>query len=164
MIYLYFIENDFRAILPYLGIFSILCLLVMSATFIDLGFGIYESKKEGIYTHSAGLKSMVTKLSTYLSFLVLAFFIDAVNPIFIYWDAPHAPIVSILMALFLLIVEFISVREHVSDGTRQKFREAPKEVRDMVDAIKDFTDDIKTIKDNFESNSINDNNDISNPS
>src|SRR5699024_4452149 len=132
--------------MPSFGIVTIVSVNVMIASGIDLAYGISKSHQKGEYTHSNGLRMTATKLITYLSFILIGFLIDAINPMFVYWDIPQLPLVSIIAGIYLVITEFISIREHVSKGMRKKIRNTPKEVKDMLKEIREVTDEIKEIK------------------
>lgn len=145
MIYLYLIEDDFTAIIVFCTILLILCIGVIIAVFIDLAFGIKESKRKGLYTHSNGLRQTTRKLSSYLSLIITAFILDAVNPMFIYIKIPELPILTILVTMFFIVTEWISIKEHTSKGIRKKFRQTPIEMREVLKEIKDIKNDIKDI-------------------
>ena len=146
MIYLYFLDDDLATVIVFCMILLALCTAVIIAIGVDLIFGIMESKKEGVYTHSNGLRQTTAKLSSYLSLILVAFVLDSINPLFIFVDAvPHLPILTILVSMFFVYTEWISIREHTSKGMRKKFRQTPVEVREMLKEIKDIKNDIKDI-------------------
>lgn len=134
------------AVIVFCMILLALCTAVIIAIGVDLIFGIRESKKQGIYTHSQGLRQTTAKLSSYLSLILVAFVLDSINPLFIFVDAfPYLPILTILVSMFFIFTEWISIREHTSKGMRKKFRRTPVEMREMLKEIKDIKDDIKNI-------------------
>lgn len=148
MIYLYLLDDDLAIVIVFCMILLALCTAVIIAIVVDLIFGIRESKKEGVYTHSNGLRQTTAKLSSYLSLILIAFVLDAINPLFVYMsNVPHLPMLTILVSMFFIFTEWISIREHTSKGMRKKFRQTPIEVKEMLKDIKDIKNDIKEIID-----------------
>lgn len=146
MIYLYFLDDDMATVIVFCMILLALCTAVIIAIGVDLLFGIRESKKQGIYTHSQGLRKTTAKLSSYLSLILVAFVLDSINPLFVFISSvPHLPILTILVSMFFIFTEWISIREHTSKGMRKKFRQTPVQMREMLKEIKDIKDDIKNI-------------------
>lgn len=146
MIYLYLLDDDMAIVVVFCMILLALCTAIIIAIGVDLIFGIRESKKQGIYTHSQGLRQTTAKLSSYLSLILIAFVLDAINPLFVFiGNVPHLPILTILVSMFFIFTEWISIREHTSKGMRKKFRQTPMEMREMLKEIKDIKDDIKNI-------------------
>lgn len=88
--------------------------IVWASIGIDLHYGIKKSKSAGILTtFSAGLRRTSTKVKEYSTVLLFALFLDFLNPVTVYFDIPPFPIASTLASLFLVLTEFISVREGI---------------------------------------------------
>lgn len=129
-----------------LGAFTSICFMVFIAVMLDLFLGIRESKKDGKYTHSYGLRKTIEKLTAYLALVIIGFVIDAINPIFFYWGIKHLPIASIILAFSLIYTEGVSIREHLSEGTRQKIRDMPREIKQVIKEVREVKDEVNKLK------------------
>lgn len=123
------------------------CLIVLGAMIVDLCSGLYKAKQRNEIRSSWGLKRTLSKfimyeggmmiaagvdLLIYLCKLFLLFHLDAIQGV---------PIITCLVGIFLLIVEFLSVREAADEKTKTEMSRvaelASKMVNkeDLVDAL-----------------------------
>lgn len=125
-------------------------IIVLIAVVFDLFYAIKQDKenlKDEFKVHSDGLKGTIMKAQYYMTFIILGFLIDSVNPLFVYWDIPVLPVITIAVVIFLLATEFISVREHTSGKQKKRFRQTPTEVKKIIKEWREITKEIKDIKD-----------------
>src|SRR5690625_7433344 len=103
MIYLYFLDDDMAAVIVFCMILLALCIAVIIAIGVDLIFGIRESKKQGIYTHSQGLRQTTAKLSSYFSLILVSFVLVSINPLFVFLSIVfNFPIINFIVILFCI--------------------------------------------------------------
>lgn len=146
MIFYYFYDDNLSLVMTNLGAFTSICFMVFIAVMLDLFLGIRESKKDGKYTHSYGLRKTIEKLTAYLALVIIGFVIDAINPIFFYWGISHLPIASIILAFSLIYTEGVSIREHLSEGTRQKIRDMPREIKQVIKEVREVKDEVNKLR------------------
>lgn len=106
------------------------CFIVLIAMMIDLASGLHKAKMRGEIRSSWGLKRTLTKFITYEGSIILAFFVD----VFLYWSRlfelfhlnaiTGVPVVTCLIGIFLLVVEFMSIMEKSDRKTKKDFSEA----------------------------------------
>lgn len=104
----------------------IVMLLVLAAMIIDLGAGLYKAKQRGELRTSEALRRTLAKFISYEGGLMIATMAD----LFVYFCKFYTligvnvlvgvPVVSLLVGLFLLIVEFMSVREKADKKTKKQ--------------------------------------------
>ncbi|MBQ6097309.1 MAG: phage holin family protein [Bacteroidales bacterium] len=104
----------------------VVMLLVLAAMIIDLGAGLYKAKQRGELRTSEALRRTLTKFISYEGGLMIATMAD----LFIHFCKFYSligvnmlvgvPVVSLLVGLFLLIVEFMSVREKADQKTKKQ--------------------------------------------
>lgn len=115
---------------PMLTIGAVVMLLVLAAMIIDLGSGLYKAKQRGDARKSEALRRTLSKFISYQGGLLIAIMVDLLINLLHFWqllriDMLHAvPVVTILVGIFLLAVEFMSVREKADEKTRRKQAEA----------------------------------------
>lgn len=105
------------------------CFLVFFAMVIDLIVGVYKARIRGELRTSKALRRTINKFLTYEGGLIIAACVDilihissvlkAINLDFLY----DFPIVTACVAIFLLIVECLSVKEKASKKTKAKMDE-----------------------------------------
>lgn len=150
------LNKDFEAIQRQLLIVFLAFIIVVFSIGIDLYFGIKKSKAQGIFTHSYGLRQTTKKTGEYMAFMLFMFFIDVLNPFWVYFDYVALPLFSIFGAIVLVYTEWKSVREKSSEKFRFAIKENPTEIVDFVLRNRDKIDDIiKGIKDKEEDESNN---------
>jgi len=138
--------GDFDKILTQIYIVFISWLIVILAIGIDLFFGIKKSKETGMYVHSYGLRQTSKKTVQYLSFMFFFFFIDVLNPFWIYFDYQSMPLLSIFGAIVLTYTEYKSVREKSDEKFRNDFDVNAKELYKLLKENKDILKDFKKKK------------------
>lgn len=109
--------------MPILLLEVMACFIVLGAMIIDLGCGIYKAKLRGDATRSEALKRSIIKFITYEGGLLIAAGIDTLVHICHFWEIVKAdlltqvPVVTCLTAIFLLVVEGLSVKEKADEKT-----------------------------------------------
>lgn len=152
MIYEYLFESTYHDLIRGAVILFFGMIVVLIAVVFDLMYAIKEGKsveKESFRVHSDGLKGTIMKAQYYITFIILGFFIDAVNPLFVYWEIPVLPIITIAVVIFLLATEFISVKEHTSGKQKRRFRQTPQEVKKILKEWREISKDLKGFKDDL---------------
>ena len=100
------------------------CLIVMLAMIIDLCSGLYKAKQRGEIRSSWGLKRTLSKFIMYEGGMLIAGGIDLLlhfSHLYQLFNLEHLfgiPFVTCMVGIFLLIVEFLSVREAADEKTR----------------------------------------------
>lgn len=138
------LQKDFEAIQSQLLVVFMCFIIVILSIGIDLYFGIQKSKKEGIYTHSFGLRKTSEKVVQYLAFMVFMLFIDFLNPVWAYLNYQSLPLLSIFGAIVLVYTEWKSVREKSSDKFRNDIGSNSKEIIRHIQDIKSELSKLKT--------------------
>ena len=113
-------------------------MVVFLAMMLDLASGLYKAKLRGEIRSSWGLKRTLTKFITYeggmliaagvdllmhLSQLVNLFGLDAIQGV---------PVITCLVGVFLLVVEFISIREKADKKTKKEMTDAAELLSKML--------------------------------
>ncbi len=121
---------DWNAIKPMGAVGGMACIIVLLAMMIDLASGLHKAKMRGEIRSSWGLKRTLTKFITYEGAVILAFFVD----VFLYWSRlfelfhlnaiTGVPVVTCLIGIFLVVVEFMSIMEKSDRKTKKDFSEA----------------------------------------
>lgn len=111
---------------PMFRIAVLVMLLVLVAMIIDLGAGLFKAKQRGDLRTSEALRRTLSKFISYEGGLMIATMAD----IFVHFCKFYqiiglnlllgVPVVTLLVGLFLLIVEFMSVREKADQKTRKQ--------------------------------------------
>ena len=103
----------------------IVMLCVLMAMIIDLGSGLYKAKQRNEVHRSEALKRTLTKFITYEGGLFIASLVDVLIHYARFWELTGitlllgVPIITIIVGIFLLIVEFLSVREKADAKTKK---------------------------------------------
>lgn len=111
-------------------IVAIACIIVLVAMMIDLASGLYKAKLRNEIRSSWGLKRSLSKFIMYEGGLMIAFGADILIYFSKIFELFHLhiivgiPIVSCLVGIFLLVVEYISIREKRDKKTKKDFSEA----------------------------------------
>jgi len=121
-----------------LAIVVLACVIVFMAMAIDLGSGLYKAKQRKEIRSSYGLKRSLDKFIMYEGGMLIACGVDflmhfckilkVVNIDILY----GIPIVTCLLGIFLLAVEFISVREKADDKTKTEISRVEQLAAKMV--------------------------------
>lgn len=126
--------NIFQEAANMLAVVAVACVVVLFAMMIDLASGLYKAKLRGEIRSSWGLKRTLTKFITYEGGMLIAAGVDLLMHMsrlvdLFGLDAIHGvPVITCLVGIFLLVVEFISIREKADKKTK-------KELSDAVDVV-----------------------------
>lgn len=100
-------------------------LLVLSAMIIDLLSGLYKAKQRGELRTSEALRRSLTKFVSYEGGMLIAAMVDLMIHFAKFYALVHlnlltsVPVVTLIVGIFLLIVEFLSVREKADEKTKK---------------------------------------------
>lgn len=113
-----------------LTIVVIACVLVLMAMMIDLASGLYKAKLRGEIRSSWGLKRTLTKFITYEGGMLIAAGVDILvhvsrlTQLFGLDIIVGVPVITCLIGIFLLVVEFVSIREKADKKTKKEMSDA----------------------------------------
>lgn len=128
-------------------IIVIACLLVIGAMAIDLCAGLYKAKLRGEIRSSWGLKRSLSKFISYIGSLLIAAGVDLLIHFCKAFQLFHLdilyglPVITCVIAIFLLVVEFLSVREAADEKTKTEVSRVADiaaqfiKKEDIIDAI-----------------------------
>lgn len=128
-------------------IIVIACLLVIGAMVIDLCAGLYKAKLRGEIRSSWGLKQSLSKFISYIGSLLIAAGVDLLIHFCKAFQLFHLdilyglPVITCVIAIFLLVVEFLSVREAADEKTKTEVSRVADlaaqfiKKEDLIDAI-----------------------------
>lgn len=127
--------------------------IVLMAVAIDFYFGVQKSKENGKkYIHSFGIKRSGKKLAQYLAVMMFMFFLDVINPFWIYSSFTSLPIFSIIGCAIWVWTERKSVMEKFEDKIRHDFHDNAKDLMKTLGElradVKEITGDLAEIKEN----------------
>lgn len=116
----------FYSLRPILTVCAVCCLLVVLAMILDLAAGLWKAKLRGELRTSYGLRRTVSKFLSYIGSLLIASGIDVLiqlsrlpEILSLSWLSAVPP-VSCMLAIFLLVVEFLSIREKTDAKARRR--------------------------------------------
>ena len=136
-----------------LNVVVVACLLVIVAMLIDLGAGLYKAKQRGEIRSSWGLKRTLSKFISYIGSLLIAAGIDILMHVcsiakMLHLDLLYGvPVITCLIAIFLLIVEMISIREKADEKTKTEMARAAQVMGSVVnkdELVQALTEAIQT--------------------
>lgn len=119
-------------------IIVIACFIVLLAMAIDLASGLAKAKVRGEIRSSWGLKRSLIKFITYEGGMLIASGIDLLISLCKVMALVHLeilegiPIVTCMVGIFLLVVEWLSVREKADEKTKTEFSRVEKLAKTMV--------------------------------
>jgi hypothetical protein len=119
-------------------IIIIVCILVLLAMGIDLVSGLNKAKKRGEVKSSYALSRSLTKFITYEGGIIIAACIDVLIHLSNFFLLIHlkilydVPIVTIIIGIFLLAVELLSIREKADDKIRKSMNDTAKIAIDVA--------------------------------
>lgn len=125
-------------------------ILVLLAMCIDLGAGLYKAKLRGEVRRSEALRRSLTKFITYEGGLMIATMADIILHFSKFFSLIRldilvgVPVFALVVGLFLLVVEFMSVREKADEKTKKHQREAVEILTQMLNKD-DFKDILEKI-------------------
>ncbi len=117
---------------------AIACVIVLMAMIIDLAAGLHKAKINGQMRSSWALKRSVSKFISYIGSMLIAIGIDVLlNLSHIYrlaglGELRGVPLVSSLIAIFLLCVEILSIRESATLKERKRQEEVLRFLRELL--------------------------------
>ncbi len=115
---------------PILRLSVVVMLLVFFAMAIDLGAGIYKAKLRGELRTSEALRRSLSKFISYEGGLMIATMADIFVQFSKFYELiglrvlAGIPIIALAVGLFLLVVEFMSVREKADEKTKRQQKQA----------------------------------------
>lgn len=121
-----------------LSVVVMACFIVLCAMVIDLISGLAKAKQRGEIRSSWGLKRSLNKFIMYEGGMLIAAGIDVLmHASHIYQlvrlEAVYGiPIITCLLGVFLLVVEFFSVREKADEKTRTEMSRVAELAEKMV--------------------------------
>lgn len=121
-----------------LTIVVIACVVVLFAMMLDLASGLYKAKLRGEIRSSWGLKRTLTKFLTYEGSMLIAAGVDILIHIsrlaqlFGLTTIVGVPVITCLIGIFLLVVEFISIREKADKKTKKEMADAAVLLSEML--------------------------------
>ena len=107
-----------------LQIIVICMIIVCFAMMLDLVAGLYKAKQRGEIRSSWGLKRTLSKFISYIGGLLIAGGVDILihlSKLFLVFHLNTLyglPVFTCLIGIFLLIVEFLSIREAADEKTK----------------------------------------------
>lgn len=113
-------------------------LIVFFAMMIDLASGLRKAKIRGEMRSSQALKRTVTKFITYEGSMIIAYGVDILIhmsrlPQLFGLDIVYGvPVITCLLGVFLLAVEFMSVREKADQKTKKEMSDAAALLSEML--------------------------------
>ena len=114
-------------------------LVVLFAMSVDLVSGICKAKLRGEMRTSTALKRTLTKFISYQGGMIIALGVDLLIHmsqllhLFGLTAIYGVPVVTCLVGVFLLVVEFISVREKYDAKTKKEMQEAASFIAKLVE-------------------------------
>lgn len=122
-----------------LTIVVVACIVVLLAMALDLASGLYKAKIRGEIRSSWGLKRTLTKFITYEGGILIAAGVDLlmhlskIPELFGLHTIEGVPVITCLVGVFLLVVEFISIREKADKKTKKEMADAAELLVKMLD-------------------------------
>lgn len=129
---------ELQYIVPQLLTGCFAMLIVLFAMCIDLGSGLYKAKLRNEIRTSQALKRTLSKFIAYEGGMMIATGVDILLHISRLWSVigvtafEEVPMVTCLVGVFLLVVEFLSVREKADQKTKNKMNEAAYILGDVL--------------------------------
>ena len=105
-------------------------LIVLMAMSVDLASGLYKAKQRGDIRTSEGLKRTLSKFISYEGGMLIAAGVDILMHLCKLTEVLHlgvlkgVPVITCLVGVFLLVVEFLSVRESADAKTKKGMTQA----------------------------------------
>lgn len=131
-------NNIFSGAENMLSIVVLACFIVLCAMVIDLISGLVKAKQRGELRSSWGLKRSLNKFIMYEGGMLIAAGIDLlmhtshIYQLFTLEAIYGIPVLTCLLGVFLLIVEFLSVREKADQKTRTEMSRVAELAGKMV--------------------------------
>lgn len=122
--------NVFNGAADMLTIVVVACVVVLFAMMLDLASGLYKAKLRGEIRSSWGLKRTLSKFIAYEGGMLIAAGVDLLMHLsrlvdLFGLDSIHGvPVITCLVGVFLLVVEFVSIREKADKKTKKELSDA----------------------------------------
>lgn len=131
-------------------------LAVLVAMMIDLGSGLYKAKQRGELRTSEALRRTLSKFISYEGGLTIAAMVDFLISMAGFFELfgitrlSEVPVVTILVGIFLLIVEFMSVREKADAKTKKQQADTAELIAKLItkEDIKEIIEHLKNSQTN----------------
>lgn len=113
-----------------MSVIAVAMLIVLMAMAVDLVSGLNKAKQRGDLRTSTGLKRTLSKFISYEGGMLIAAGVDILihlcnlNTLFHLDVIYGVPVVTCLVGVFLLVVEWLSVREKADEKTKKEFTDA----------------------------------------
>lgn len=121
-----------------LTIVVVAMLVVLVAMSIDLASGVYKAKLRGEVRSSEALKRTLSKFIAYEGGMMIAAGVDLLfhlsNVVALFHlDAIYGvPVITCLVGVFLLVVEFISIREKADKKIKREMKDAAELISQIL--------------------------------
>lgn len=133
---------DWTTIKSMMAIAAVASVVVLIAMLVDLASGLHKAKMRGEIRSSWGLKRSLTKFIMYYGGLLIAFGVDLLLYLSRLFELFHlnaitgVPVVTCLIGIFLLVVEFMSIREKSDKKMKKDFSEAGEFITKFLESKK----------------------------
>lgn len=121
-----------------LAVVVVACVVVLIAMSLDLASGIYKAKQRGELRTSQALKRTLSKFIAYEGGMLIAAGVDLLMclsrlpELFGLVTIQGVPVVTCLVGVFLLVVEFISIREKADAKTKKQISDTAELLAEMM--------------------------------
>lgn len=125
---------------PMISIVVAACIVVFMAMIIDLGSGLMKAKQRHEIRSSWGLKRTLNKFIMYEGGMLIAAGVDLLIHFSHLLQLFHLdliygiPVITCLLGIFLLLVEFLSVREKADEKTKTEIARAADAASKLISA------------------------------
>jgi len=125
---------------PMISIVVAACIVVFVAMIIDLGSGLMKAKQRHEIRSSWGLKRTLNKFIMYEGGMLIAAGVDLLIHFSHLLQLFHLdliygiPVITCLLGIFLLMVEFLSVREKADEKTKTEIARAAEAASKLISA------------------------------
>lgn len=125
---------------PMISIVVAACIVVFLAMIIDLGSGLMKAKQRHEIRSSWGLKRTLNKFIMYEGGMLIAAGVDLLIHFSHLLQLFHLdliygiPVITCLLGIFLLMVEFLSVREKADEKTKTEIARAAEAASKLISA------------------------------
>lgn len=121
-----------------LTIVVVACVVVLFAMMLDLASGLNKAKQRGELRSSQALKRTLNKFIAYEGGMLIAAGVDLLMhmshlvQLFGMEAIYGVPVITCLVGVFLLVVEFISIREKADKKTKKQMEDAAVLLTEML--------------------------------
>ena len=115
----------------FLGVFLVVCILVIVAIMLDLWDGVHTARKTKERVHSHKLRVTIAKMSEYWRFIMIGFLVDCLGIFFSFYVMPF---IAVLFGAGLIVVETKSMFEH-ANRRKSHASELPDIVSSIISAV-----------------------------